>query len=124
MATAINDLSAAVTCQLGVGPAAHTASTAGGAIDLIAGDGAGFAVLAVGALAPDTEVGGYLQESADGETWDDGPIAAFPDVTEAYTARAVNFRRSARYVRAVLTLDGPSPEANAAILIGQPVKSR
>lgn len=122
MSTAINDLSASAVCLPAVGPGTYSESATGGAVDLIAGDGAGFAVLAVGTLVEDTAVGGSLEESDDGDTWTEVAGAAFPEVTAANAVPVIAFRRTARYVRANLTVDGPDPEADAAILVGQQKK--
>jgi hypothetical protein len=91
-------------------------------VDLLAGDGPAFAVLTVGTLATGTTVGGYLEESADGVSWDGIAGADFAPVTTANSIRAVTFRRSARYVRAVVTLAGSSPQAHLAVVIGQEAK--
>ena len=122
MATVLNDFAAGVTCRPTVSPGSYTEETAGTAADLLAGDGGAFAVLTVGTLAGGTTGGGHLEESANAQAWDAIPGAEFAAVTTAHAVRALTFRRTVRYVRAVLTVSGGSPQAYAAVVIGQGTK--
>jgi hypothetical protein len=119
MATVLNDFANGVLYKTAVAPGSYTADATGSAQDLAAADGGAFAVLAVGTLAAGTTVGGYLEESADASSWAAVPGAEFTSVTTANSVRAVTFRRTARYVRAAVTVAGGSPSAALVVIVGQ-----
>jgi hypothetical protein len=120
MSTALNDLAHSALCVQALRPDVYTEDANGAAIDLVAADGGGFAVLTVGPIAVGTQVGGYVEECDDGQDWSGDPLASFTAVTTANAIRTISFRRTARYVRAVLTIGGTgSPEATAAVIVGQ-----
>ncbi len=123
MSTKLHDLGTQAVLGVSVPPAVVTTSQNGSAVDLLAADGSGFAVLLTGTVAGGTTVGGKVQESADGTTWTDITGATFPNTTVSNTAKAITFTRTARYARCVVTLSGGSPSAGVCAAVGEQQKA-
>lgn len=119
MSSVLTDFANGVVCRAALPAGSFTGTASGGRVDLTDGDGGAFAVLLVGTLGAGTTVAGLIEESDDDETWTPIPGAEFAAVTAAGTVRAASFRRTARYVRATLALAGTSPQAYAAVFVGQ-----
>lgn len=92
-------------------PVSRTSTANGTGVDLI--DVAGnmqSALLLTGAVSgtsPTLDV--KIQESADNSTWSDVPGATFTQQTAANQRQLISFAAIKRYVRAVYTLAGTSP---------------
>lgn len=123
MATSINDFASAARLWPTYGPIESSdTDIISDPIDLLEGDGPVFAILSVGAGAPNAVVSGLLQGSANGSSgWTDIPGAVFAEAL-GNGVRAITFTRSARYVRARLTVDNDSNPVPIALTIGQPRK--
>lgn len=123
MATSINDFASTTHLWPAYGPI-ETSDTEiiTDPIDLVEGDGPMFAILSVGAGAPNAVVSGMLQGSANGSSgWADIPGAVFAEA-QGNGVRAIAFNRSARFLRARLTADNDSNPVPLALTIGQPRK--
>jgi hypothetical protein len=119
-----NDFATRTVSGVSVPPSDYANDTDGAAVDLAAGDGSAFALLAIGNVFGQTQVGGRIEESANGSTgWAAIPGATFATQTTPNVTRAIRFTRTQRYVRAVLVLGGVDPQVAAAIVIGQPRKT-
>ena len=127
MSTHINDAASNLTPALPVSitPQSLSASGAGTALDLGAGDGGCFAVLAVGAVTgTDPTLDVKIQEStASAGTYTDISGATFTQVIAATKGEVISFRRSKRYVRAYATLGGTTPTFLASVTLHQQKKS-
>jgi hypothetical protein len=115
MSTAIDDFTCQAVLGVSVPPGSYDDVFTGAAVDLLAGDGRGFAVLQADGLTGGASVAGQIEESDDGTTWAAITGAAFPTVT-ANGAYAVGFARSRRYVRCAL---GVVVGANVCVTVGQ-----
>src|SRR5262245_44705975 len=123
MSTKLHDLATHATTGVSVAPNHYTADATGGAVDLLAADGNGFAVLAVGTVVGDSLFGGSLEESDDQTTWVPIPDVAFPVVADENTSAVVTFVRTRRFVRAVLDVSGDDGDGYACVLIGGQTKT-
>jgi hypothetical protein len=124
MATALSDVASALAAEFSVLLDTYGGATDGEPVDLSGGDVPGVGILVVGGLEDGTTVSVHLEQSATGATgWADIPGAAFPDVAAGQSLRFLPFVRSARYVRAVLGLAGPTPAATLAVIVGQQKKT-
>lgn len=122
MSTALHDLPTAAELVASVPPRTIEETTIGSAVDLVAADGPGFAIVSVGDLAASTVIAGDIEESATG-TGGWVAIAAWPEINSANTTRVVRFQRTQRHVRLVIELTGPVPSATVCGLIGQQKKT-
>lgn len=94
-----------------VRPQTATSTVTGQAVDLQNADGAGFAVLNVGAVSgttPTLDV--KVQESeTSGGTYTDIPGATFTQVVASNKSQLINFKRSKRFGRLLATIAGTTP---------------
>jgi hypothetical protein len=108
----INDLkNAAVAADTTAAIAPQIASGAitGTVIDMVDADGPCFGILNVGAVTGLTSLDVKVQESdASNGTFTDISGAAFPTVTAAQKLKIINFKRSKRFLRALLAMTGTS----------------
>ncbi len=124
MSTALHDVAAAGFIAAALYPDAISTSPTGAAIDMITADGPCFAIQQVGDLTEETSLTGMIEESANGTSgWSAIDGAAFVAVGTADNVQAITFRRSARYLRYVATLEGDTPSIDLAVLIGEQRKS-
>ena len=123
MSTCLNDLATAVRVASGLAPSQQTADVNGSTVDMIAADGPCFAVQHVGAVSGDAVVEGRIEESANGSSWSAISGATFTDVTTANDLQTITFTRTARYVRWAADIDGDTPTAQIAVLIGEQKKT-
>jgi hypothetical protein len=124
MSTHINDFASAAVLAAGFEPETLTASVNGPAVDLLSGDGSCFAVQQVGTVSEDATLTGHIEESATGTSgWTAISGAAFAAVDSGSDLQVIRFARTARYVRWVGTVTGPTPSADVAVLIGEPKKT-
>ena len=123
MSTKLHDLPSVAVLAASVVPKVVTATETGSTVDLLQADGAGFAILSVGAIASGTTVGGKVQESADGSTWSDITGGAFDDIVAANGLTSVRFERAERYVRGIVTIAGSSPSAAVCAVVGSQKKT-
>lgn len=121
MSSVLNDFAALVICKQSIAPDVHSESPgAGTTVDLINADGGGFATLIVGEVdGTSVVINGKLQESVDGTTWTDIAGATFTTVTTSFTTETISFRRTARYVRANITITGTDLGVRHAVVLGQ-----
>ena len=123
MSTKLNDVPSAAVLASTVPPVVATSNQTGSTVDLISADGPGFALLAVGAIAVGTTVGGKVQESDTGSSWTDIAGATFPAIIAANGTGSARFHRTARYVRCAITVTGGSPSAAVCARIGSQKKT-
>jgi len=123
MSTKLNDVPSAAVLSSTVPPVVATSNQTGSTVDLISADGPGFALLAVGAIAGGTTVGGKVQESETGSSWSDITDATFTSITAANGTGSVRFTRTLRYVRCIITVAGSSPSAAVCAIIGSQKKT-
>ena len=119
MSTHINDFASAVAVHTSVVPATYTAALNGNAADLIAADGACFAVQQIGAFTEGPTWTGRIEQSADGTSWSAISGATFVAVTAGPDTQVIRFTRTARYVRYAASVTGGSPSLALAVLIGE-----
>src|SRR3954453_20856539 len=103
MSTALHDFPSQIQVAASLAPGSYVDNQNGTAVDLIAADGRGFAVLFAGSVAGGTTAAAKLQDSADGTTWADITGAAFTNVTAGPAVQTLAFDRARRYVRAAAT---------------------
>jgi hypothetical protein len=72
----------------------------------------------VGQLNGDSAFTAALEESSDLTTWAAVPDVTFPTVGEENTAVSRTFTRTARYVRANVTVSGDDSDGNVCVLVG------
>ena len=124
MSTHVNDLASAVAVHTAAPPDTYTAALDGDAIDLIASDGACFAVQQVGDFEEGHTWTGRIEQSTDGTSgWTAISGAAFAAVTAGTNTQVIRFTRTARYVRYAASVVGAAPEVNLAVLIGEARKT-
>jgi hypothetical protein len=108
----INDLKNAVVAAdttAAIAPQVAAAAITGTVIDMVDADGPCFGVLNVGAVTSLTSLDVKVQESdASAGTYTDISGAAFPQITAAQKLKVINFKRSKRFVRAMLAMTGTS----------------
>jgi hypothetical protein len=123
MSTSLHDVASAALLGQAVTPRAITSTVTGSTLDLLPGDGSGFAIQSVGSVdgtAP--TLAGKLRESADGSTWTDIGGATFTTVSASNNLQIIRFVRSLRYVRYEGTVAGTSPEFFLSVVVGQQYK--
>jgi hypothetical protein len=120
MSTLLHDLDSQTECAVAYPPSFLTSSEAGAAVDLVDGDGPVFAVLLTGAVDSGTSVAVSFEEAdtaAGG--WSAVAGGVLPTTTATEAVACASFVRTKRYVRCQVELDGPSPQASVAVLVGQ-----
>ncbi|MCE9567736.1 MAG: hypothetical protein K8U57_37525 [Planctomycetes bacterium] len=122
MSTALNDVASSAFLATGLAPASQSSSPTGSTIDMITADGPCFAVQQVGSFTGDS-LDGHIEESANGSSWSAISGAEFAEVTAGSNLQAIQFVRTARYVRYVGTIAGDTPSIAMAVLIGEQKKS-
>ncbi|MCZ2340420.1 MAG: hypothetical protein LC104_01330 [Bacteroidales bacterium] len=123
MATALHDCASAAVLGASFPPAVLSGSANGAGVDLSAGDGNAFALVALGEISDGATVDVTVQESSDGSSWTAVAGVAFTPMTVGNTVQIRTFVRTKPVVRIVLTVTGTTPEIPVAALIGQQQKS-
>lgn len=106
MSTYINDLKNSEVGALSLAPAVRTTSANGTAVDLLEGDGGGFAIIQTGTLTD----GSHNISLEEGNASNGSDAVAISGATQAIAATddskrfIINFTRTKRYVRAVTTV--------------------
>jgi hypothetical protein len=118
MSTKLHDPATHALVGVSVAPKHLTAGENGAAVDLIAADGNGFAILSVGQITGDSAVTATLEESHDATTWAAVSDVSFPVVDEESAAVVRTFTRTRRYVRAVVAVSGDDHDVYAGVLVG------
>jgi hypothetical protein len=123
MSTCLNDVASAARLASGLAPSQQTANVNGSTVDMIDADGPCFAVQHVGAVSGGVTVEGRMEESTTGSSWSAISGATFTAVTTANDVQVITFTRTARYVRWAADIDGETPTAQVAVLIGEQKKT-
>lgn len=103
-------------------PAVRTASANGVSCDIQGGGGLGRAYLLVGSLSAGGQIQASIEESDDQDAWTPltGPGAELPAVAAGTQLRSGEYVRTKRFLRAVLTITGPTPQIACAVVFIEP----
>lgn len=120
----MRDLYSQISSVLAVAPAVLTATANGATVDLRAARSACF-VVTTGALVGAAVFGAKLQESDNGSTWTDVPVALVdsnaPAVLAASSSYRLGYRGSKRYARVVATYTSGTSLALSAVAVLDPL---
>ena len=123
MSTTLHDVGANAIIRASFPPSFLVGPATGGTVDLADGDGNGFVILTVGDISEDWSATGTLHESDDGSAWTPVAGVAFDTMATTGATQVRSFRRTKRYVRLTVAVDGTDPEVMFSGLIGQQKKT-
>lgn len=121
MSTLLHDVPSQTAFAVALSPRTITDGENGPSVELTDGDGPVFAAIQLGGLEAGTEVTVEFEQSAGGGSWSGVPVTV-PTLTAANAVTVATFPWTARYLRCLVALDGPSPQADIAVLLGQQKK--
>ncbi len=106
--------------QASVNNAAREENLEGDSCDFALGTGLCFCTQVIGSMSGSLlEFTGKMQDSADGNLWEDIPGAVFSLVTSSNNLQTISFNRRARYVRHFSNFNGISQIAALTVIVGQ-----